>query len=173
MTGKVVAAEAMPLDDWSLSDARSWLRERLDDGASCPCCKQFAKVYRRGVSSSHALALIAIWRHARQETIHFPTFRVEHSLRLNHLAILSEWGLIAEDLSRRPDGGNAGRWSITSKGAAWINGRETIPKYALIYDSRCLGFDGPEVRIGDVLGDRFDLRTLMGSAPETPMFVGF
>ena len=34
-------------DGMTLGEARDWLRERIEDGEECPCCRQFAKVYRR------------------------------------------------------------------------------------------------------------------------------
>ena len=31
----------------TLSQAKDWLRVRLDEGAKCPCCAQHAKLYKR------------------------------------------------------------------------------------------------------------------------------
>ena len=45
----------------SLGDAREWLRERVEHGARCPCCTQFAKVYERKLNSRMARQLITFW----------------------------------------------------------------------------------------------------------------
>jgi hypothetical protein len=54
----------------TLAEAQDWLRERLPDGAKCPCCTQFAKVYRRKINSAMAWQLIEAWRRCGQQEFH-------------------------------------------------------------------------------------------------------
>ena len=60
MAEEEVAAEP-PSDGETLGGARDWLRDRVEKGAKCPCCGQFAKVYRRTITSGMARALFMIW----------------------------------------------------------------------------------------------------------------
>lgn len=148
-------------DDISLGDARKWLRECVDDGAKCPVCTQFAKVYRRKVNSSMAYGLIVMYRVHGLQWGHAPS--TEHVARLGgELARLRLWGLVQEQTAVRDDGGRAGWWRVTMKGEQFIRNEILIPKYVRIYDGRVLSRDTDQmVSIIDALGTRFDYRELM------------
>lgn len=142
----------------TLVEAQEWLRRRVDDGEQCPCCTQFAKVYRRAINAGMAWSLVQMYRAARLEWQHIPTTvggrsREEGKLRY--------WGLVEEELERREDGGRAGYWRVTGKGEDWLYGRTTVPRYARIYDARCLGLVGDPTTLQDALGRPFDLQELM------------
>lgn len=145
----------------TLTQAIVWLRARASTtGATCPCCKQFAKVYRRQITSSSARALIAIYRvGGTQDFVRIST--VLHGKRADE-AKLRYWGLIEEEDVSRPDGGRAGYWRVTPLGEAWVLGMRAVPRYVRIYDGRYLGVDGTEtVTVGEALGKNFDLKELM------------
>jgi len=150
---------ALP-SDTPLGEARAWLRQRVDKGEHCPCCTQFAKVYRRPITSASARSLVLLWRAAQHNYAHLPTV-----LKHTHAdeAKLAYWGLMEEEAVVRPDGGRAGWWRVTDLGERWIYQTVTVPKYARIYDGRCLGLSGDPVTIIDALGTRFDLRVLMSA----------
>lgn len=163
MSDSFKGEEGFP-DGARLGEARAWLREQVrHDGAKCPVCRQFAKVYRRSINSAMARGLIVCWRAARQEPFHLPT--VIGHLAGDH-AKLRYWGLLDEENREREDGGRAGWYRITDDGLAFVQGVGTVPKYALIYDSQLLGLDGPDVTIRDALGARFDLRELLAADAE-------
>ena len=148
----------------TLHEARNRLRELVDDGCSCPCCTQFAKVYKRKVNSSMAVGLIAMYRAFGTEYGYVQDLRRQRGATDNREeSKLRYWGLAEEENIVRPDGGRAGYWRVTDKGAAWALDQIRIPKYARIYDGRCLGLLGEPVSIIDALGDRFDYRELMDS----------
>lgn len=71
------------------------------------------------------------------------------------------WGLIEEEPIVRPDGGRAGWWRITPFGQQFVLGNSTVPKYARLYDGRCLGLEGVPVTIRDCLGTKFNYADLM------------
>jgi hypothetical protein len=58
---------------------------------------------------------------------------------------LAYWGLVEEQRRVRPDGGRAGWWRVTERGALFVNKGCTIPKYAVVYNGRLKRFEGPEV----------------------------
>ena len=46
MTSKTAGPAVMPIDEMTtLVYAKVWLRNHLDEGAECPCCRQLAKVF--------------------------------------------------------------------------------------------------------------------------------
>ena len=141
-----------------LVEARAWLRERIEEGARCPCCTQFAKVYKRRITASSAAALIRLYRAAGTEFAHWPT--VNRGFRADECK-MEYWGLVEEASIPREDGGRAGWWRVTDAGADWVTGRSSVPKYARIFDSKCLGLVGADVTIRDALGVKFNYNELM------------
>jgi hypothetical protein len=153
-----------PAAHTSLKAAKAWLRERVDEGERCPCCTQFAKVYKRTISSSQAYALISMYKTAGYDFVHFPTLLNKGKrYRANDETKLQYWELIEEEFAVRPDGGRSGYWRITPKGVEFLMRRITVPKFARVYDNRCLGYLGPEVTIDDALRNRFNYDEMMAA----------
>lgn len=146
-------------DDVTLGEAREWLRERVDDGAECPCCEQYAKVYRRKLTSSIARVLISMWRNNRNGWVYLPAIRSAGQDEV----IARFWYLIERDDTVREDGSKrTGWWRLTDLGVGFIHNEVKLPKYARIYNNRLLNLDPTEtVSIVDVLGAKFDYGELM------------
>lgn len=107
-----------------------------------------------------ARALIEMRNRAGLDFIHVPTF---YALG-GDFAKLAYWGLVEEADEQREDGGRAGWWRLTTKGEAFLRRQLKVPKYALVYDAKHLGFDDEEmVDIQDCLGNRFNLAELMAT----------
>lgn len=147
-------------NELTLGEARQWLRDRSNEGARCPCCTQFAKVYRRKINSGMARSLIEMYRIAGTGWVHVPT---QIGARSREEGKLAYWSLVMESAEPRDDGGRAGWWSVTPLGREFVLGQRRQPKYALVFDGRCLTHDWSEtVSIHDALGDKFDYDELMG-----------
>lgn len=141
-----------------LGQAKTWLRSRLEKGERCPLCTQHAKIYKRKINSTMARTLITLWRTADFDFAHGPSLPGD----THEISQLVWWGLVEEESRVRPDGGRAGWWRITSRGARFVKGLITVPKYAEIYDSRLLKLDPTTmVTIKDALGSRFNYSELM------------
>lgn len=145
-------------DDSPLGEARAWLRGLLDEGAKCPCCTQRAQTYRRSINSGMARSLVAMFVAGGMDWQHVPTTIPARSREEGKLRY---WALVEESTEEREDGGRAGWWRITPWGNAFIHHGLQVPKYAHVYDGRCLRLDGPLVAIGDCLGSKFNLRDLL------------
>jgi hypothetical protein len=148
-----------------LGEVRDWLTQAAQDGgATCPCCTQLTRVYRRPLNSAMTHGLIRAYRKAGREPFHMPTV-------LNHIAgdhaKLRYWGLIEEEPIRRPDGGRAGWWQITELGEEFVRRIKAVPKYALIFDGRLLRLDtsGGYVTVTQALRGKFDWAELMADVP--------
>lgn len=147
---------------FTLSEAQAWLRDRVDDGEKCPCCTQFAKVYRRKIDSGMAHILVQMYRHQNDEDgrwVHVPSLGTAGGdpIKTRH------WKLIEERQVQRDDGSSrAGWWRLTQLGQDFVCNRVRIPKHARLYDGRCLGLDSTEtVSITDCLGTKFNYTELM------------
>lgn len=144
----------------TLDEAKAWLRTRVDEGERCPCCTQFAKVYRRKVYATMARTLIRMWRAGgTTEWSAMPDVDRRADGGANRGggddAKLRYWGLIEQ----HPE--DATLWRVTLIGEQWLQRRATIPEYACIFDSRLLRLEGDQVSIVDALGKKFDYDDLM------------
>jgi hypothetical protein len=145
----------------TLKEAREALIAQLYEGAICPCCEQFAKVYKRKLNSGIARALIVMYRAAGTTWLHKPTVLAGLGAAARDESIARYWDLIEEDSERRSDGGRAGWWRVTKKGADFVQDEIRVPKYALLYNNQLIALEGPEIGIQDALGDRFNYDELM------------
>jgi hypothetical protein len=153
-------------DSMTLAEGRAILRELVNDGHKCPVCTQLAKVYRRKINSGMARSLIEMYRVGRegdvagvQGWVHVPT---QIGARSREEGKLAYWGLVEEEAEiKREDGGRAGYWRVTARGAQFVRNLIQVPKYARVYDGRCLGLTGPDVSIHDALGTKFNYDELM------------
>lgn len=146
--------------DMTLEEAKEWLRERIDDGARCPCCTQYAQVYRWSLYGGAAAMLIRLYRAGG--TVSFVESKsVKYPGQGGDVTRLRLWSLVEEEPERRADGGKSGYWRVTELGEQFVHGWTTIPKYAYVFDGRLLRVDGPPVDIVDALGTKFDYNQLM------------
>jgi hypothetical protein len=146
----------------TLADAKKYLKAKLlNGGGICPVCTQLAKVYKRPINAGMACSLITMYRTFGLDFGYIP----ELPAKSREEGKLVYWGLVAEAHELRPDGGRAGWWRVTEKGEAFIRHGLTVPKYALIYDGRFLGYDNPaaQIDIRDALTDKFNLEDLMAA----------
>lgn len=146
----------------TLADARARVEEGRDEGVTCECCGQLAKVYRRKIHAVMARDLLLSYRRADHDGrgwFHLPTLLPD--TRGGDFGKLAYWRLIEELPERREDGGRAGWWRITDDGEAFATRRLRVPKYARVFDSHLLGLTGPYAGIEDALGVRFRYDDLM------------
>lgn len=138
--------------DHSLGFARTWLRNQLHDGVKCPCCGQFAKVYRRNIHQTMAKALIQFYNAGGDVAFLNAASVAGPACEIGKTRY---WGLIEQSLTQR------GYWRLTPKGVAFVRGDLNVRKYAFIFDGDCQANSGPMVSINDCLGTRFDYAALM------------
>jgi len=153
----------------TLDEAKAWLEGKLDDGVACPCCGQFAKLYKRKLNSSMAHALVLFYQHvgAQEEYVHVPSLpelRVSGRPGGGDWAKLALWGLVEEKEQGRDDGSKrAGLWRMTHLGVRFVRNQMRVPRFVFLYDGAVVRFDPfTTVSVRDALGDHFDYGELMG-----------
>ncbi len=145
-------------DDMTLGEARELLRTVADRGHACPTCTQFVKVYKRLLNAPLGFELIAMYRAYGTEwgdvtKLGFPG---------GGFAKLRFWGMIEQMPGVRDDGSHrVGWWRVTEKGAEFAKGNTRQPRYARVFNNRCLGLGGDDVWIHEALGKKFDYNQLM------------
>lgn len=165
----------------TLAEAQDWLRNRLDDGAKCPCCKQHAKIYKRKLNSGMAASLIAFAKVTQQTQpkdgwLKVPddfvtTTKLVTVLGNREYNKLKHWGLLegqSPDQSLEADTPFTGMWRITELGLKFVRGEVKVARHVYLYDNRQM--KGPvggvveEIDIKQALGDKFNYAELMESA---------
>ena len=152
----------------SMEEAKQFLREKWTEGANCPCCNQFVKLYKRPFNSGMAYSLILIYKlHLKypNEWIHLQEkFATEYKLNSNSMdySQLERWELTERMRGIREDGSSCvGFWRITQKGIRFVLRKTTIPKRVHIYNDKVYGFSGEEIYIEKGLSNKFDYSELM------------
>lgn len=162
----------------SLEDAKAWLRARFSKGASCPCCQQFVKLYKRPMNKSMAYVLLLMECYFRgdavEEWLHVPSYIAEMvadnprraAAVRGDWAKLKLWGLIEEKPEVRDDGSpRAGYWKMTALGRQFAKRQVKVPSHVYIYNGEPLKRTiEHEITIDEALGTEFRYDEIMGEA---------
>lgn len=160
MSGQARTAMPRPSTLTPLGDAKAWLKEHLDEGVSCPCCSQLAKIYKRKIHAGMARGLIAAYRNGGgNRFVHAPSLVPDY--QNTDFARLVLWALVEEEPSKREDGGRPGWYRLTARGIAWVRDAEPLHKYVLTFNNSVFRREGPMVTIRDALGSKFNYEELM------------
>jgi len=163
----------------TLVAAKKWLRARFDKGASCPCCNQFVKRYKRPMNKSMAYVLLLMECYfsgdAVDEWLHVPSYISEMVadnpqraavIRGGDWAKLKLWGLIEEKPDVRKDGSpRVGYWKMTPLGRQFARRQVKVARHVFIYNGEPLQRTVEEmITIDDALGTEFNYDEIMGAA---------
>jgi len=165
-------------DKTTLVDAKKWLRVRFGKGATCPCCNQFVKLYKRSLSKSSAYVLLLMECYFRgdsvEEWLHVPSYIAEMvsdnprraAAVRGDWAKMKFWGLIEEKPDVRADGSpRVGYWKLTPLGRQFARRQVKVPAHVYIYNGASLPRVVEEmVTIDDALGKDFSYAEIMGEA---------
>ena len=156
----------------TIKEAKQWLRERFTDGASCPCCNQFVKRYKRKLNSSMAHALILIYKYFDNHDmnwLHVPSYLSQISssatVRGGDWSKLRYWGMIEAESAVRSDGSErVGNYRITNLGKRFVRREVRVLKFVFLYNGDVVAGDGDDTRIyiDEALGEKFNYNELMG-----------
>ena len=155
----------------TLKQAKAQLMRDRFEGVVCPCCEQYAKVYKRTITASMALWLIWLvqsyrrekrWYHVRECLPFFArSKKAAGTAYTGDYAKLLHWGLLRQCTEEVEGKKSSGLWKPTRKGYRFALGRITVPRHAYLYDGHCIELSGPAITITDALGTKFDYEKLM------------
>ena len=159
-----------------IATLRTWVRARWRQGCVCPVCDQSVKLYKRNLNRGMASLLLEIFKAARAQDAEYLHVS-RHFLELKDNAVGREysklrfWGLLEEEPGERQNGNGTGRWRVTPKGEAFIKGRVSVPRCALVFNNQLIGYDdeGDRITIRGALENHFDYDELVGVYREEPL----
>jgi len=149
-----------------LQEAIDALEEGIEGGTRCRCCGRHAQLVKRGMTEARAKMLVGLVRVQKGtggegvRVRDIPLGRKDVRVGGGEFAKLRYFGLIEEKPNEDPKKTRSGLWKATEAGVDFCYGRHTVPKYALVFNSRCWGHGGPQVTLLDLVGKEFDVRDL-------------
>lgn len=147
---------------------RAHLRPLVSKGATCPCCNQYVKIYKRLITGAMGYGLLLLVREDLRRAgrpIHVEDYLkslqgIPSSIR-GDISKLCWWGLLERVPGERGDGSRrVGLYRVLPAGRRFAEGRMRVPKYAKVYNNRVLSLHGQQVTISEVLGTKFDYRAI-------------
>jgi len=156
----------------TVDEAKEWLRKEIfEEGALCPCCTQFAKVYRRPFNTAMAYAIIVFAQRLKVGVwTDIPEFleAEKHSgiVRSREWTRLRFWKLIEpkEDEIREDGSEKTGIYRLTQAGRDFAFGVTEEAHSIFMYDGRMLRKSPEMVSIREALGKKFNYDELMAPA---------
>jgi len=152
----------------TLSVARDWLQDNLNDGVRCPCCDKFARRYRRKFNATMSRSLIWLvreWQASGETWVDVPKIAPRTIVRSNQLPTIRWWGMAERPVNTdNPDLKHSGLWRPTEKGVSFALRQIKVPSTAITYDGNVESLEGDLVSIEDSLGVKFCYADLMSGA---------
>lgn len=137
------------------------------DGIVCPACMRKARNQKRPFNANMGRGVAFLWRAGRGEErqwVHMPSALPRSVVKQGgDWSVAKHWGLCEEQVNEDTRKRNSGWWRATEKLGPFLRGQTTIPKFVVLYDSQCLGFEGPDLRYTDTLPE-FDFAAFMAEA---------
>lgn len=154
----------------TLDEAKAFVQTNLRVGCHCPTCGQHAKLYKRPINSTMALALCLIYQHFKKHPhhvwLHIAQFLIQvkrdSTIAGGDVVKLRYWGLLERAVGERDDGSNrVGTYRITELGKNFVEGKIAVPKYVFLYNQRLFRLSEEMTTIHGALGTRFNYAQLM------------
>lgn len=151
----------------TLAAAQEWLSTAIDspDGAICPCCARFDKVYGRLIHLSIIKNLVSLYRHAhrcRQPWHHYAEWMSKGAYNPD-VAILRHIGVINRaPIDWHPSKKSSGMYALTQRGREFVEGNARLPERLHLYHDELLYVSGDEKTISE-LWPEFNYHELMAA----------
>lgn len=127
----------------------------------CPCCKRFAKVYKRRLHSAVIQQLIKLYQlNGANVFVHASKLIPEKQTGAGDFTKAKYWGLIEQSTNKNPKLKTNGFWRLTKLGVGFIENWQVIPKFLWIFDDKIIKVSDESVNISQIYNN-FDYRELI------------
>jgi hypothetical protein len=148
----------------TLDDAREWLPKAAEstEGAICPCCLEFNKVYRRKIPFSTIKALFNLYQLNENMAGEYHSREFTGSHSGGDFAKIAALGLFSKVRSKDSSKKHSGYWFITEEGKRFCRGDLSIRERLIIYHNELIATSGEFKFISD-FWPNFDYGELMNA----------
>ena len=153
----------------TIKEVKSYLREKFGDGARCPCCGQFVKLYKRKLNSGMTLFLIGLYNLSKHKKgAYFKNQTIMKKMNINtsslDYSIIKHFGLMEEEKNDLTDKKNSGYWRITQKGIDFVSQKIEVPSHVHLYNNKVLGFSDTKTNVVKSVGSKFNFDELLNES---------
>jgi hypothetical protein len=117
--------------DLTLTEAKELLQSQISNGAICPCCGRYTKIYRRKINAGMAKFLKALYVLNEAQKSSYSANDVLKSIaspaRSLDYGVLVHFGLIKKV--------SGDRYEITELGKEFVEGKSSAPKYVYVQNN--------------------------------------
>lgn len=149
----------------TLEEARQYLRDLLDKGGLCPCCKQYVRMYKKRLSSTAVLMMIRLYNLEQsdgEKYHHLNDLMQGYSISgCGDFSTTRFWGLVEEMPNDDPKKKASGMWALTENGKKFVLNRARVKSHAKTYNAKCYGLVGEYIDVKEALRDKFNYEELM------------
>ncbi len=152
-----------PLDFATVATIREeWRRAIEGDGAHCPCCDRWGKIYPRHINETMARSLV--WLCEAPLTggwVNVPAHAPRWLVRSNQLPTLRWWDLVERAASDDKIKKHSGLWRPTQLGRDFAEGKVTVPKAVYTYNGTRERYGDKLITINECFGTHFSYQGVM------------
>jgi hypothetical protein len=151
----------------TLTEAKQAVQSMLGEGIRCPCCGQYARRYRFGLSEKNIYLLSRLYHMTgnTEDYVHIDRLADYARARIKggtSFSILAWWNLIHERVNTDKDKKTSGFWRVTDLGVDFLHGVARVPKYVYSFnDTIEINAEDPFIPIGEIPWKRFSYEELM------------
>ena len=133
------------------------------EGAHCPVCSRWGKIYARSINKTMAYSLIWLCGATSDEHgwVDVPNSNNMRVIRSNQLPTLRWWGLVERRPSNDESKKHSGFWRVTEKGRDFAYGRIAVPQKVFTYDAEVVTHSDQYTRIWECFKTKFDYQEVM------------
>jgi hypothetical protein len=140
-----------------------WKEAIENEGAHCPVCKRWGKIYGRSINKTMAYSLVWLTG-ARSDDdgwVDVPNSGNLRILRSNQLPTLRWWNLVERKNIESDKTKHAGLWRATPLGKDFVHGLVQVPEKVFTYDAEVVAFSDKQTHIWQCFKNQFDYQEIM------------
>lgn len=155
------------MEEETLKQAKVYLRENFKEGANCPCCGQFVKLYKYAFHSGMARCLILIYNattpHKQTDGfMHVENYFVSIGVKMKGYHGKLKYYKMLEQLPNNDSSkAKSGIWRITQKGKDFVENKIEVPKRVHLYNDIVVDWSDEQITIKQALGSKFNYAELI------------
>jgi len=142
----------------TINEAKLYLKNNFEKGATCPCCDQFVKAYKRIFNNNMARALALIYTLSNKGEKYIHVQKEFQILKLRATTMdyiqLERWKMI------KPHPSITGYWTITEIGILFLTDKYKAASFVLVYNNKTYAYSSEIVSIKEVIKIKFSYEDL-------------
>lgn len=142
---------------------QQWRHAIENDGAHCPVCDRWGRIYARGINKTMARSLMWLCQAIKDKDgwVDVPSNAPRWLVRSNQLATLRWWSLVERRGNDDPKNKHSGMWRATKLGVDFVHGLKKIPEKVYTYNGEVETVSQNLVHISECFQDYFNYEQIM------------